>query len=151
MTSAWSSGEVMTVCGPVAAETLGMTSMHDHVLCDLRFYRSIERQALAANGDLDVEFTLSTRGLVCDEGFFLSSENCLLDDRETMTEEVREFRDHGGRTMLELSCPGLRTNVEGVRDIARLTDTNIVVSTGLYIEPSWSAEARAMDEADSRQ
>lgn len=136
----------MTVCGPVGCGTLGMTSMHEHVLCDLRFYRSVERDAMAAHGDLDVEFTVSTRAFVCDEGFFLSSENCLLDDREAMTEEVREFHQHGGRSMLELSCPGLRTNVEGIRDIARLTDTNIIVSTGLYIEPSWPAQLSAMDE-----
>jgi phosphotriesterase-related protein len=123
-----------------------MTSMHDHVFCDLRYYRSVERKALAAHGDLDLEFSLSTRGLVRDEGFFLSSENCLLDDRDAMTEELRELRQHGGQSMLELSCPGLRTNVEGVRDIARLADVNIVVSTGLYIEPSWPAKASAMDE-----
>lgn len=148
MSGPWPPGEVMTVSGPVAAETLGMTSMHDHVLCDLRYYRSVERRALAAHRDLDVEFNLSTRGLVCDEGFFLSSQNCLLDDRDVMTEEVREFHEHSGRTMLELSCAGLRTDVEGVRDIARRADVNIVVSTGLYIEPSWPAEASAMGEGE---
>ena len=146
MSGLWSPGEVMTVCGAVAAEKLGMTSMHEHVLCDTRCYRVLERTALEQYDDLDVEFNLSTRGLVCDEGFFLSSENCLLDDREAMAEEVRAFREQGGRSMLELSCAGLRTDVEGVRDIARLTSINIVVGTGLYIEPSWSAQASAMDE-----
>lgn len=146
MSAIASPGEVMTVCGPVRAEELGMTSMHEHVLCDTRCYRTLERAVLEEYDDLDVEFSLASRGLMVEEGFFFSSENCLLDDREAMGQEVREFCEHGGRSMLELSCPGLRTDVEGVREIARLTSTNIVVGTGLYIEPSWTPETRVMDE-----
>jgi len=32
-------GEVMTVLGPIPAEDLGLTSMHEHVLMDGRVYR----------------------------------------------------------------------------------------------------------------
>lgn len=136
----------MTVLGPVPSDTLGCTSMHEHIYCDVSSYRLVETEAMAQNSGGDVAFDLSTRGLVNAEGFFLSKENCLLDDRDAMTQEIKEFREAGGRSVLELSSVGLRTNPEGIRDIASLVNVNVILGTGLYIRPSWPPFAVAMDE-----
>jgi phosphotriesterase-related protein len=148
MSGLWPVGEVMTVCGPVPSASLGLTSMHDHLFCDVGAYRHVEVEALAAHGGADVPFELSTRSLINDEAPFLSTDNCLLDDRQVMTAEVAEFHGAGGRTMLELSCWGLRTDVVGIRELALQTGVNVVIGTGFYIAASWPAWATAMDEVE---
>lgn len=147
VTTLWPVGEAMTVTGPVPSAELGLTSMHEHVLCDVSAYRLEEREALSAKNGLDLDFDLEHRGFLVEQGFFFSSANCRLDDVATMTSELSEFKATGGAAMLELSCPGLRTDVSGVRDVAVAAGVAVVVSTGLYIESSWPAELAAMDEA----
>jgi phosphotriesterase-related protein len=142
----WPAGEAMTVQGPVPAHDLGLASMHEHVLCDLSSYRTEEADAVARVGSPDLAFELDSRGFLAEQGFFFSSSNCVLDDSAAMRGELAEFKATGGRTILELSCPGLRTDVEAVRDIATATGVNVVVSTGLYIEASWPPTLAAMDE-----
>lgn len=148
MSGLWPAGEVMTVSGPVSPGALGLTSMHEHVFCDLRAYRQVEVEVLAAHDGADVAYELSTRALMCDGAPFLSSDNCLLDDSEVMSAEVEGFHALGGRTMLELSCWGLRTDVAGIAEIAQQTGVNVVIGTGFYIGASWPAWASAMDEAE---
>jgi phosphotriesterase-related protein len=136
----------MTVHGPVPASALGLTSMHEHVLCDLSSYRTAEAAAVARLGSLDLAFDLANRGFLAEQGFFFSSANCVLDNSTVMRDELAELKATGGATILELSCPGLRTDVKGIRDIAAAAGMNVVVSTGLYIEPSWPTELAAMNE-----
>jgi phosphotriesterase-related protein len=147
MSVLWPVGAVMTVTGPVPATALGLTSMHEHVLCDVGSYRTEEADALARMNGLDLPFDLENRGFLAEQGFFFSSSNCRLDDVPAMTNELAEFKASGGESILELSCPGLRTDVEGIRDLAAATGVAVVVSTGLYIEPSWPADLASMDEA----
>jgi len=146
VTTLWPAGEVMTVQGPMRSDAIGLTSMHEHILCDLTSYRTEEADALARAGSPDLAFDLGNRGFLGEQGFFCSSSNCVLDDSAAMRGELAEFKATGGATILELSCPGLRTDVEAVRDIATFTGVNVVVSTGLYIEASWPPTLAAMDE-----
>jgi phosphotriesterase-related protein len=147
MTDPWPAGTAMTTAGPVPASALGLTSMHEHVLCDVGSYRTEEAEVVSKMGGADLAFDLANRGFLAEQGFFLSADNCRLDDRAAMTSELAELRATGAATILELSCPGLRTDVAGVRDIAAAAGMNVVVSTGLYIEPSWPPELAAMEEA----
>jgi phosphotriesterase-related protein len=147
MSARWPAGQVMTVVGLIPAESLGLTSMHEHVLCDVSSYRVVEADVIALRDGLDLPFDLKHRRFLTDEGFFLSTENCLLDDAAIMTAELTELNESGGATVLELSCSGLRTDVGGVAKIAAAAGVTVVVSTGLYIEPSWPAELANLDEA----
>lgn len=139
-------GQVMTTAGPVPADRLGLTSMHEHVLCDVSAYRVEEAGVVSRMGGMDLPFEPEHRGFLEEHGFFLSADNCRLDDLEVMTGELTELRETGAATILELSCPGLRTDVAGVAKIAAVAGINAVVSTGLYIEPSWPPELAALDE-----
>jgi phosphotriesterase-related protein len=140
-------GQVMTTAGPVAAGQLGLTSMHEHVLCDVSAYRIEEAGVVAQLGGMDLPGDHEHRGFLEEHGFFLSAANCRLDDHEAMTGELTELRHSGAATILELSCPGLRTDVAGVAKIAAAAGISAVVSTGLYIEPSWPPQLAALDEA----
>lgn len=147
VTALWPVGEAMTVTGPVPSSALGLTSMHEHVLCDVSSYRILEADAVANKGGLDLSFDLEHRGFLVEQGFFFSTSNCRLDNVPDMTSELAEFKTTGGEAILELSCPGLRTDVESLGGMSVVTGVAIVASTGLYIEPSWPAELAAMDES----
>ncbi|HEU5416582.1 MAG TPA: hypothetical protein VFV41_02740 [Streptosporangiaceae bacterium] len=146
MTAAWPAGMVMTAAGPVAADSLGLTSMHEHVLCDVGAYRIEESAVVARMGDIDLGCGISERGCLEEQGFFLSSANCRLDDHDVMGAELAELAATGMSAVLELSCPGLRTDVAGVASLAAAAGLSVVVSTGLYIEPSWPPELARLAE-----
>jgi phosphotriesterase-related protein len=147
------SADVMTVLGPVPADTLGWTSVHEHVLCDATVYRRrAERtrpERLAAilaampNGDrlADAPVSLETVGL-CQAEYTVQLDNMRLDDMAVMAGELSDFHASGGRTVVEMSALGLRTNVEGLKQLSQTTGVHIVAAAGFYIEDSWPADVR---------
>jgi phosphotriesterase-related protein len=142
---------VMTVLGPVPASRLGWTSMHEHVLCDATVYRRRaertrpERLAsiLASMPDghllTDAPVSLETVGL-CRAEYTVQLDNMRLDDIELMAGELRDFYASGGRTVVEMSGLGLRTDVEGLAQLSRASGVQIVAAAGFYIEDSWPEE-----------
>lgn len=147
MTGAWPAATVMTTAGPAAADSLGLTSMHEHILCDVGAYRIEEAGVVARMGDIDPGFDLGQRGFLEEHGFFLSSDNCRLDDHAVMGGELAELADAGTSAVLELSCAGLRTDVAAVARLAAAAGLRAVVSTGMYIEASWPPELARLGEA----
>jgi phosphotriesterase-related protein len=75
------------------------------------------------------------------DGYAVSlSFDLILDDPETIREELRRFVEAGGKTIVEMTCHGLNPNPVGLRDVAAQVGMNIIASTGLYWErfhPSW--------------
>jgi phosphotriesterase-related protein len=150
--SAMSAG-VMTVCGPVSSDRLGWTSIHEHVLCDATVYRRrnertrAERLAtiLAGMPDgkrlRDAPFSLETVGL-CRAEYTVQLDNMRLDDMNVMTGELADFYASGGRTVVEMSALGLRTDVAGLEQLSRATGVHIVAAAGFYVEDSWPEEVR---------
>jgi phosphotriesterase-related protein len=144
---------VLTVRGPVPADGLGFTSMHEHVLCDATVYRrKSERTDPAAyaallNGFPDAErlehapVTLETVGL-CRSLYTLQLDNLRLDDHGVMARELADFYASGGRTVVEMSALGLRTDVTALRRLSEQTGVAIVAAAGLYIEDSWPEHVR---------
>lgn len=141
---------IMTVCGPIAPEQLGFTSMHEHILCDCTMFRGrvrdprllSERQSVCPEDLLTLENRSALR-----HNMILSPDNMRLDDEAVMTAEVMEFKDGGGASLVEVSVPGIRTSPEdvlGIRRIAEATGVNIVASTGLYAEYTWPEVYRSM-------
>lgn len=138
----------MTVLGPVPAESLGCTSMHEHVLCDATVYRrKSERADPAAYAALLDGFTEADRlehspvtlesvGL-CRSLYTLQLDNLKLDDPDVMAAELADFHASGGRTVVEMSALGLRTDVTALRKLSQQTGVAIVAAAGLYIEDSW--------------
>ena len=75
-----------------------------------------------------------------------------LDDTELMAGELRDFYASGGRTVVEMSGLGLRTDVEGLAQLSRASGVQIVAAAGLYIEDSWPEEVcRYTPEQFARQ
>lgn len=135
----------MTVCGPVAQEELGFTSMHEHIWADCSMFRNRVRKSCFDFGRRGVEpedrLTLDNRSALRHD-IVLSVDNMRLDNEAMMTGEVEDFRAGGGGTIVEVSAPGIRSSPEDltvIRRIAQCTGVHIVVSTGLYAQDTWPA------------
>lgn len=96
--------QVMTVLGPIAPESIGVTLTHDHVLID----------AFGLFGD--------------------SSYAWILDDEDVMARELERYRDAGGATIIDPTNIGLHRQPEGMRRLAQRTGLNLVMGTGWYRE-----------------
>jgi phosphotriesterase-related protein len=142
-TAATPAGTVMTVLGPVPAAEFGFTSMHDHVLWDGRGYRRRWEKQLPTDGLVkpDDPVTLENIGLL-QHDMNLSWDAVTMRDREVMTGELREYREAGGRSLVEMSAIGLRCDIEGVREASRASGVHIVATTGFYTGDFWPQEYR---------
>jgi predicted metal-dependent phosphotriesterase family hydrolase len=103
---------VQTVSGPVAPGELGFTLPHEHTFIQL--------------WQIPGRFDYLGQ---------LAGEDVLVD-------ELESFRSHGGRTLVDLTLPGIGRDVRAVARLAERTSLTIVVGTGFYREPYYPPEAR---------
>lgn len=128
------SGHVMTVCGPVPVEKLGVTLMHEHILNDCRCWwhapKTPERQYLA-DGFVCMEILGELR-----QDPFVNKHNITLDDEPLAIAELKDFGIAGGHTVVEPTCQGIGRNPLALKRIAEATGLNIVMGAGYYLASS---------------
>ncbi len=120
-------GTAQTVLGSVSPEALGPTLMHEHLIWDIR------TPAMAVDPDQGPEITLCNCWSI-NYGRMKAPRNLELRCRDVAATEVAEMRAAGGRTVVELTCGGLKPDPEGLAGIARRTDTHIVMGCGHYVD-----------------
>ena len=120
-------GKAQTVLGTIDPAELGRTLMHEHVLCD------ITPPELAARNDPGPEITLENVWAI-NYGQIQSARKYKLDLLDIAVQEVRDMREAGGRTMVELTCGGLKPRPAGLAEIAELTGVHIVMGCGYYVD-----------------
>lgn len=145
--------KIMTVCGPIAPEQLGFTSMHEHILSDCSMFRNRVRKNYSPLSYRTVKpedkVTLDNRSELRHD-IVLSLDNMKLDDEEMMVCEVADFKASGGHSIVEVSAPGIRSSSDdliAIRRISEKSGVHIVASTGLYTEDTWPFQYRTMDYA----
>src|SRR5438552_16796486 len=104
-------GRVQTVRGLIAPETLAATLMHEHVLCD------ITPPALAALNDPGPEITLENVYAI-NYGKVKHATKYRLDLLDTAVSEVATMVEAGGRSIVELTCGGLKPGPIGLAAVA---------------------------------
>lgn len=119
-------GKAQTVRGPVAPGELGPTLMHEHLLCDIR------HPSMRKPEDLGPEIALDNVWAI-NYGTLKAARNYLLDQTDVSVDEVRRMREAGGRTVVELSCGGLRPDPLGLVRIAEATGAHVVMGCGHYV------------------
>lgn len=144
--------QIMTVLGPITPEDLGLTTMHEHVMMDGGWVLKERYSSLLVQDDRYSEndpVKLENIGLI-KRNFISNWDGLSFDDEELILGEVEDFKKSGGKSILELSVPGIRTKVPAIQRIAERTGINIVVSTGLYTEDSWPERFSTMTEDELR-
>lgn len=111
----------------IEPEALGATLMHEHVFCDLR------TPALAAEPDQGAPITLENLHDVS-YGRQKHPGKYVLDRLDLATSELAELRRAGGRSLVELTCGGIKPNPTGLRAVADTTGVQIVMGCGYYVE-----------------
>jgi phosphotriesterase-related protein len=119
-------GRIQTVLGPIEPEALGPTLMHEHILCDIRWPAWRDRSE-------DLEISLEDRWEI-DYGEVDSPGNLILQDVQAAIREMQQLRRDGGRTVVDLSCGGLKPDPLGLQQVARAADVHIVMGCGHYVD-----------------
>jgi phosphotriesterase-related protein len=140
------SGKVMTVNGVIAAESLGVTLMHEHILNDCRCWwhapKTPERQYLAESF-VCIEVLGELR-----QDPFVNMHNITLDDEPLAITELKTFAAAGGQTVVEPTCKGIGRNPRALQRISKASGLNIVMGAGYYLGSSHPAEVADMSVAD---
>jgi predicted metal-dependent phosphotriesterase family hydrolase len=103
---------VQTVTGDVDPASLGFTLPHEHVWCRL----------------WDVPRNYSYEGQV--------------EDPDVLAAELGQFVARDGRTLVDVTLPGIGRDPLGLREMSERTGLTIVMGTGFYREPYYPPEAR---------
>ena len=139
-------GQVMTVRGPIGLDDLGVTLMHEHLLLDAQVWWHCpscrERMKMAVR-PIDIAMLGELR-----MDPFLNKDNCLLNDIDAAVEEVQQFADLGGRTVVDPTNRNIGRNPLALVEIAERTGLNIVMGAGYYLEGAHPPEVKAMTATD---
>ena len=134
-------GEAQSVLGPVPAERLGVTMVHEHLLHDASCLYA-EPSGGSERGRARERMTLGNLAWVR-RNWNSNHDNLHLDDEALAIKEVMELKLEGGDTLVEVSNIGLERDPHGLQRIARATGLNIIMGAGYYVD---SAHPPGMDE-----
>ena len=139
------SGQAQTVLGPVAAEAMGITLPHEHLLIDFEVMfkepvtgseRGLARQPVG----------LANLGWVR-QNFSSNLDNLQLLDETVARDEALLFKHAGGRTLVDPTNRGLARDPLALARIARATGLNIIMGSGYYVAAAHppDMDARTVD------
>lgn len=120
-------GRAQTVLGLVDPAGLGPTLMHEHVLCDIR------PPGWRTGAQVGSELGLHNHWPI-NYGEVDAPGNLVLADVAVATSEMRKLREEGGRSIVELSCGGLRPDPAGLVHVALAADVQVVMGCGHYVD-----------------
>ena len=133
---------VMTVLGEIAAEALGVTLMHEHLLLDATpWHRPSELASLRPVAEQPV--SIEILGLLRNDPF-MCRDNCELFDEPVAIEEAGRFRLAGGDTIVDPTCRGIGRDPRALQRISRATGLHVVMGTGYYLHPAHPPHVRQM-------
>lgn len=137
------SKKIMTVLGPIEPEQLGTTLMHEHILVDLSCNFLIPEEA-SLRGYLHQPVTMPMLGLLRRRPFSACLDNVILSDEELAIRELEHYARAGGRSLVDCTTMGIGRDPLAVQRISRATGLNVVLGTGVYVEPAhpdWVADS----------
>jgi len=103
---------IRTLHGDIHKEELGFTYSHEHIVCRPAFWQE--------RGDDDM----------------------LLDDKEKSKLDVLDFKQHGGRTIVDATAIDYGRDVQAVQEIALETGIHIVGTAGFNKSFLWDAKIK---------
>jgi phosphotriesterase-related protein len=132
---------IHTVLGPIDAEDLGVTSMHEHLLLDARILHAPSREPPPE----DPRVTLENLGFVR-WNLLALEDNLVLDDAELAARELALAAAEGQRAVVDLTCWGLGPDPRRLPAIAEATGVHVVAGCGVYLDRPHPGEVRDLGE-----
>ena len=140
---------VMSVNGPLAADSLGVVSPHEHLLIDIRNqfteFIGIARRA-------------RSEGKVCLENMdalsrnpYAVKDNLVMDDVALAAQELMRFKQAGGDTVVDATLTSIGRDPDALRDLSRATGVNIIAGCGYYTADTHPADMALRTVAEIRQ
>lgn len=120
-----------TVLGDIDPSTMGITLPHEHVFCDSQVWLQPPQDDLGRRM-ADAEPQLSNLWWLR-QWPNSNREVLILNDPDVAAAELAEFRDHGGRTIVDVTPAALGRDVVGLANLAARLRINIVAGTGHYV------------------
>ncbi|TFV55298.1 phosphotriesterase [Geodermatophilus sp. DF01-2] len=129
---------VRTVLGAVDSADLGLVLPHEHLANDVTSaVRTADDPAVAAL--LDAPVTADLAWLLTDHPYE-NADNCRLDDDDAMAADLALFAAVGGRTVVDLTPPGLGRAPERLVALSRATGVQVVMGSGWYLQATHPPE-----------
>lgn len=137
---------ITTVCGDIAPEALGFTSLHEHTFLDMRiaggflknYFKNVPQSMLAFEPE---NFAFLKSGV-----YLVSDECAVVDDMEFLVKEYSFFKADGGQSVVDCSPIGCRGDVRKIRELSEKTGLHFVCATGIYTMTSRPSELLGKDE-----
>jgi phosphotriesterase-related protein len=139
-------GQAQTVLGPIVASAMGVTLPHEHLFID--FTVMFKEPESAREKELARQpVGLENLGWVR-RNFSSSLDNLRLSDESVMQDEIRLFRDAGGRTVVDPTNQGLSRDPRALERLARATGLNVIMGAGYYVAASHppDMDAKSVDD-----
>jgi phosphotriesterase-related protein len=133
---------IETVLGPITADALGQTSMHDHLLADSRALGAPPREPLPA----DPRVTIENLGFLRWNLLGLE-DNLVLDDPDVSLAELAPAVAAGQSGLVDLTVWGMTPQHARLPAIARAAGLHVMCGFGAYIEKTHPAFLADLDAA----
>jgi phosphotriesterase-related protein len=131
------SGVVRTVLGDVAADDLGITLCHEHLLITWGRWRTEAGLPITLTAPDDPRayqpITLETVGWIRRWGSRLL-ENIGLEDESASIDELHHFTSFGGSSIVDATNPDLGRNPAALARISRAAGVNVIMGSGHYVD-----------------
>ena len=126
---------VMTVTGPVAADGIGTTLVHEHIFLDMR-HAYKEDNPDAQYGPPQIHMLGEWR-----RDYSKFPDFMVLDDVDLAISEISVFAEYGGKTIVDATPigprpPSRRLYPAGLRAVSEAVDINVIAGCGYYIQAS---------------
>jgi phosphotriesterase-related protein len=139
---------IHTVLGPIEPDQLGPTTMHEHLLSDLRVWSKPSAEAPPEGAD---KVHPGILGYLRWNALSLP-DNLLLEDPADTIDELKAVHAAGGRTVVDLTLDAMGLRLSELPEISRASGVNICMGCGWYVEelhPDFTATA-SIDELAQR-
>lgn len=129
---------IYTVLGPIEADQLGPTSMHEHLLSDLSLWAKPPRVQPPENVPFGPELASYLRW-----DALALPENLRLSDPAVAAEELSWVRRAGASAVVELTLEGMGRRLTELPEISRRAGVHVIVGAGFYVEDTMTDAVRA--------
>lgn len=125
------SGQAQTVLGSIAAEAMGITLPHEHLLIDFEVMFK-EPTTGSERGLSRQPVSLANLGWIR-QHFSSNLDNLQLLDEKVARDEALLFKNAGGQTFVDPTNRGLARDPLALARVARATGLNVIMGSGYYV------------------